>query len=42
MMDFLRFASGLAADLVRGHAELVAENAFLRQQLIVACGFRKL
>jgi hypothetical protein len=36
MMDFLRFASGLAADLVRGHAELVAENAFLRQQLIVA------
>jgi len=34
MMDFLRFASGLAADLVRGHAELVAENAFLRQQLI--------
>jgi len=36
MMDFLRFASGLAADLVRRHAELVAENAFLRQQLIVA------
>jgi len=36
MMHFLRFASGLAADLVRRHAELVAENAFLRQQLIVA------
>src|SRR6267154_5968331 len=36
MIDFLRFASGLAADLVRRHAELVAENALLRQQLIVA------
>ena len=36
MMDFLRFASGLAADLVRGRAGLVAENALLRQQLIVA------
>jgi len=26
----------LAADVVRGHAGLVAENALLRQQLIVA------
>ena len=36
MIDLLRFLSGLAADLVRRRAELVAENAFLRQQLIVA------
>jgi transposase InsO family protein len=33
---FSRRRSGLAADLVRGHAELVAENALLRQQVIVA------
>ena len=36
MIDFLRFVSGLAADLVRRRGELVAENALLRQQLIVA------
>ena len=36
MIDLLRFVLGLAADLVRRHGELVAENALLRQQLIVA------
>jgi len=36
MTDVLRFVVGLAADVVRGHAALVAENALLRQQLIVA------
>ena len=36
MIDVLRFVVGLAADVVRGHAGLVAENALLRQQLIVA------
>ena len=36
MIDLLRFVSGLAADLVRRHGELVAENVLLRQQLIVA------
>ena len=36
MIDLLRFVSGLAADLVRRRVELVAENALLRQQLIVA------
>src|SRR5438105_4499883 len=36
MIDLLRFISGLAADLVRRHGELIAENALLRQQLIVA------
>jgi putative transposase len=36
MIDLLRFVSGLAADLVRRHGELIAENALLRQQLIVA------
>src|SRR5882762_4234990 len=36
MIDLLRFVSGLAADLVRRHGELVAEIALLRQQLIVA------
>jgi putative transposase len=36
VVDFFRFVLGLAADLVRSHAELVAENALLRQQLIVA------
>jgi len=29
MTDLLRFVSGLAADLVRRHGELVAENALL-------------
>jgi len=36
MIDVLPFVVGLAADVVRGHAGLVAENALLRQQLIVA------
>jgi len=36
MIDVLRFVVGLAADVVRGRAGLVAENALLRQQLIVA------
>jgi hypothetical protein len=36
MIDLLRFAFGLAIDLVRRRAELVAENALLRQQLIAA------
>src|SRR5439155_4974526 len=36
MIDLLRFVSGLAADLVRRHGEFIAENALLRQQLIVA------
>ena len=36
MIDFLRFVSGLLADLVRPRVELVAENVLLRQQLIVA------
>lgn len=36
MIDFLRFVSGLVADLVRRRVELVAENVLLRQQLIVA------
>jgi len=36
MIDVLRFVVGLAADVVRGHVSLVAENAVLRQQLIVA------
>jgi hypothetical protein len=36
MIDMLRFVVGLAADIVRGRAGLVAENALLRQQLIVA------
>ncbi len=36
MIDVLRFVVGLAADIVRGRAGLVAENALLRQQLIVA------
>src|SRR5437879_3349468 len=36
MIDLLRFVSGLAADLVGRHGELIAENALLRQQLIVA------
>jgi hypothetical protein len=36
MIDVLRFVVGLAADAVRRRAGLVAENALLRQQLIVA------
>jgi hypothetical protein len=36
MIDVLRFVVGLAADVVRRRADLVAENALLRQQLIVA------
>jgi len=36
VIDFLRFVSGMAADLVRRRVDLVAENALLRQQLIVA------
>lgn len=36
MIDVLRFVVGLAADVVRRRAGLVAENALLRQQLIVA------
>ncbi len=36
MRDLARFLAGLAADLLRGRAALVAENGLLRQQLIVA------
>jgi hypothetical protein len=36
MNDLVRFLGALAADLLRGRAALVAENALLRQQLIVA------
>ena len=36
MLEFLRFILRLAVDLLRSRAELVAENALLRQQLIVA------
>jgi putative transposase len=36
MGDLVRFLTGLAADLLRGRAALVAENGLLRQQLIVA------
>jgi hypothetical protein len=36
MVDLLRFVHGLVADLVRSRAVLLAENAMLRQQLIVA------
>jgi hypothetical protein len=36
MNDLVRFVAALAADLLRGRAALVAENALLRQQLIVA------
>jgi hypothetical protein len=36
MNDLVRFLAGLAADLLRGRAALVTENALLRQQLIVA------
>jgi len=36
VIDFLRFVSGMGADLVRHCVDLVAENALLRQQLIVA------
>ena len=34
MIDVLRFVVGLAADVVRWGAGLVAENALLREQLI--------
>lgn len=36
MSDLLRFVAAFAIDLLRGRAALVAENALLRQQLIVA------
>jgi hypothetical protein len=36
MLDLLRYVRGLVADLVRSRATLLAENAMLRQQLIVA------
>jgi len=36
MIDVLRFVVGLAADVMRRRTSLVAENALLRQQLIVA------
>ena len=36
MSDLVRFVLGLAADLLRGRAALIAENMLLRQQLIVA------
>jgi hypothetical protein len=36
MIDVLRFVVGLVADVVRRRTDLVAENALLRQQLIVA------
>src|SRR5205807_7548478 len=36
VIDLLRFVCGLAVDLTRRRAELVAENALLRQQVIVA------
>jgi hypothetical protein len=36
MFDLVRVAVGLLADVVRPRAQLVAENAMLRQQLIVA------
>jgi hypothetical protein len=36
MSDLLRFVAGLATDLLRRRAALIAENGLLRQQLIVA------
>jgi hypothetical protein len=36
MLDLLRFVRGFARDLFRSRATLLAENAMLRQQLIVA------
>jgi putative transposase len=36
VLDLVRFLTGLAADLLRTRSALVAENALLRQQLIVA------
>src|ERR1035437_7280169 len=36
MSDLVRFVGGLVADLARRRARLVAEDAILRQQLIVA------
>ena len=35
VLDLLRFVRGIVTDLFRLRAELVAENAMLRQQLIV-------
>jgi len=35
-VDFLQFMLRLATDLIRSRATLVAENALLRQQLVVA------
>jgi len=40
MLDLLRFVRGLVADLFLPRAALLAENAMLRQQLIVAEGSR--
>jgi hypothetical protein len=36
MLDFVRFARDFVTDLLRSRTKLVAENALLRQQLIVA------
>jgi hypothetical protein len=36
MLDFVRFLTRAVADLLRARAALLAENALLRQQLIVA------
>jgi hypothetical protein len=36
VIDLVRYLKGLAVDLLRGRAALIAENALLRQQLIVA------
>jgi putative transposase len=40
MLDFLRFARDFVADLLRPCTKLVAENALLRQQVIVAPEWR--
>jgi hypothetical protein len=36
MIELVQYLAGLAAELLRGRAALIAENALLRQQLIVA------
>jgi hypothetical protein len=36
MLDLLRFVRGLIGDVFRSRTALLAENAMLRQQLIVA------
>ena len=36
MIDLVRYLEARAIDLLRGRAALIAENALLRQQLIVA------